>query len=356
MRLNQKIGTFENFIYRRYRTIHGLRIGIAFVCSFWLIRITDIPEGTWPLITLVVLLGPMSFWGNVTQRTLHRIGGTIIGSVSGFIALYLELYSFPFMLIWCGIVMFFCGYLALGKRPYMALLIGITISVVVGAPAGDMHTALWRSGDVILGALMALLFASIYPQRAFIHWRLQMSDALSDLAKIYGAYTSLNLIERPNLSNRLQKELNRIVKMRTFVKSASRETQMTHAHFNDIQTICRDLICTFKFLIESHWSSRDAHFWMINAKALRNTSQLIQDNLYYLSALLIEGIDKANYQVASLTDEIIKELDQFNPDINYQPDTESSIYGYIWLTRKMGNQLKELERLINDVIMSEAAK
>jgi hypothetical protein len=32
--------------------------------------------------------------------------------------------------------------------------------------AGDMTTALWRSGDVILGSL-AMLFTGIWPQRAF---------------------------------------------------------------------------------------------------------------------------------------------------------------------------------------------
>jgi uncharacterized membrane protein YccC len=71
------------------------------------------------------------------------------------------------MLIWCGAAMFLCGWLALGKRPYQALLIGITLAVVVGAPAGDMTTALWRSGDVILGSLLAMLFTGIWPQRLF---------------------------------------------------------------------------------------------------------------------------------------------------------------------------------------------
>ncbi|MDI5349584.1 hypothetical protein MJL48_34325, partial [Salmonella enterica subsp. enterica serovar Kentucky] len=42
--------------------------------------------------------------------------------------------------------------------------IGITLAVVVGAPAGDMNTALWRGGDVILGSLLAMLFTGIWPQ------------------------------------------------------------------------------------------------------------------------------------------------------------------------------------------------
>ena len=143
MRLDKKISPLDNVIYRNYRITHALRIALAFILTFLIVRLTHIPEGTWPLITLVVVMGPISFWGNVVPRAFERIGGTVLGSALGLIALKLELISFPVMLIWCGAAMFLCGWLALGKRPYQALLIGITLAVVVGAPAGDMTTALW---------------------------------------------------------------------------------------------------------------------------------------------------------------------------------------------------------------------
>ncbi len=74
--------------------------------------------------------------GKRCPRAFERIGGTVLGSALGLIALKLELISFPVMLAWCGAAMFLCGWLALGKRPYQALLIGITLAVVVGAPPG----------------------------------------------------------------------------------------------------------------------------------------------------------------------------------------------------------------------------
>lgn len=89
------------------------------------------------------------------------------------------------MVLWCAAAMFLCGWLALGKKPYQALLIGITLSVVVGAPPGDMHTALWRSGDVIFGSLLAMLFTGIWPQRAFIHWRIQMASYVTNFNRLY---------------------------------------------------------------------------------------------------------------------------------------------------------------------------
>ncbi|CAG9295730.1 FUSC family protein [Celerinatantimonas diazotrophica] len=357
MSLSHKIGKFENILYRHYRVAHGVRIGLAFVITLMAIRISGIPEGSWPLITLVVLLGPMSFWGNVKQRSLHRILGTILGASSGLIALYLELYSVPLMLIWCALVMFFSGYLALGKRPYMAMLIGITLAVVASAEPGDITTALWRAGDVILGAITALLLTSIYPQRAFIHWRLQMSDALNSLGKIYGAYTSINLVERPHLANRLQIELNRVIKMRAFINAASRETHIKHAQFDRLQTVCRDLIGTFELLIESYWASRDGRFWMINAQLLRQTRRIIQQQLSNLSVFLINGSSHTQPSLTQELEELVTQLEQYTPDTQrYQQDAIFSIYGYIWLSRKMCEQIEELELLINSMILTEKPK
>ncbi|MDP0699366.1 FUSC family protein, partial [Klebsiella pneumoniae] len=71
--------------------------------------------GTWPLITLVVVTGPISFGGNGVPRAMQRIDGTILGSALGLVALKLELISLPLMVLWCAAAMCLCGWLALGK-------------------------------------------------------------------------------------------------------------------------------------------------------------------------------------------------------------------------------------------------
>ncbi len=217
MRADKSLKPFEIRLYRHYRVVHGVRIALAFVLTFLLVRLLNVPEGTWPLITLVVVMGPISFWGNVVPRAFQRIGGTILGSALGLVALKLELISLPLMVLWCAAAMFLCGWLALGKKPYQALLIGITLSVVVGAPPGDMHTALWRSGDVIFGSLLAMLFTGIWPQRAFIHWRIQMASYVTNFNRLYQAGFSPNLVDRPRLEKHLQQALNDVVKMRGLI-------------------------------------------------------------------------------------------------------------------------------------------
>jgi hypothetical protein len=104
-----------------------------------------------------------------------------------------------------------------GQKPYQALLIGITLAVVVGAPPGDMTTALWRSGDVIFGSLLAMLFTGIWPQRAFLHWRIQMASYVTAFNRLYQAGFSPNLVERPRLEKHMQKVLNDVVKMRGLI-------------------------------------------------------------------------------------------------------------------------------------------
>ena len=92
MRADKSLSPFEIRLYRHYRIVHGIRIAPAFIFTFLLVRLFSIPEGTWPLITLVVIMGPISFWGNVVPRAFERIGGTIPGAALGLVALRPELF------------------------------------------------------------------------------------------------------------------------------------------------------------------------------------------------------------------------------------------------------------------------
>ncbi|WP_213991112.1 FUSC family protein [Sodalis sp. dw_96] len=346
MRLDRKISSLENTIYQNYRIAHGLRIGLAFVLTFMIIRLLDIPEGTWPLITLVVVMGPISFWGNVLQRAGQRIIGTIFGAASGLIALRLELYSLPIMLAWCGVVMFVCGYLTLGKRPYMALLIGITLAVVCGAGAGDMQTALWRSGDVIIGSLLALLFTSIYPQRAFIHWRMQMSFNLTALSKIYAAYVSPNIIERPRLEGRLKKLLNDVVKMGTLAAPAAKETAISKEIFDRIQNLSRNIVCVLELQIDAWWSSRESHFILLNATTLRSTQMVTLRTLLTLAEALRQGNPAPIVANSGELDTIAAELRQLMELASRREQIEAPIFGYVWLSLKLTGQLEQMAQLL----------
>ncbi|UYU30702.1 FUSC family protein [Siccibacter colletis] len=346
MRPDKPLSPFEIRIYQHYRIVHGLRIALAFVLTFLLVRLLEVPEGSWPLITLVVVMGPISFWGNVIPRAFERIGGTIFGSALGLVALRLELWSLPAMLLWCALAMFLCGWLALGKRPYQALLIGITLGVVVGAPQGDMVTALWRSGDVILGSLLAMLFTSIWPQRAFVHWRIQMASFMKAFGRVYNAGFSPNLVERPRLEKPLQQVLNDVVKMRGLITPACKETHIQKSIFEAIQTTCRNMVCTLELQINAHWASRESHFVMINARTLRDTQHMTQRTLANLSQALYEGNPTPAIASREKLNEIIGELDQLIRESQGDRLQETPIHGYVWLSLELARQLELLSQLV----------
>lgn len=346
MRPDKSLSPFEIRLYRHYRVVHGVRIALAFILTFLLVRLLDVPEGTWPLITLVVIMGPISFWGNVVPRAFERIGGTILGSVLGLVALKLELFSLPLMLTWCAGAMFLCGWLALGKRPYQALLIGITLSVVVGAPAGDMTTALWRSGDVIFGSLLAMLFTGIWPQRAFLHWRIQMANYVTVFNRIYQAGFSRNLVERPRLEKHMQKVLNDVVKMRGLITPASKETHIQKAIFEAIQTVSRNMVCVLELQINAHWASRASHFVMLNAHTLQETQQMTQQTLLTIAHALYEGNPQPILANTEKLNEIVAELRELISEHKGDALAENSIHGYVWLSMELARQLELLSHLI----------
>lgn len=346
MRPDKPLSAFEFSLYRNYRIVHGVRIALAFILTFLLVRLLAIPEGSWPLITLVVVMGPISSWGNVLPRAVQRIGGTIFGSISGLIALKLELISLPVMLVWCAAVMFISGYLTLGKHPYMALLIGITLAVICGGIPGDMTTALWRGGDVILGSLLALLFTSIYPQKAYTHWRIQLSDLLLETARVYHAGFSPNLVEKPRLSRPLQHLLSNVIKMRALIEPSSKETRTPRSVFEGIQTLNRNLVCTLELQLNAWWASRQSHLIMLNAPALRRTQQMTENTLRALSKVIVEGDTGKIAANSEELAEITRELRQLIAESDSDELVETPIHGYVWLSLEMASQLERLTELI----------
>ena len=58
MRADKSLSPFEIRVYRHYRIVHGTRVALAFLLTFLIIRLFTIPESTWPLVTMVVIMGP----------------------------------------------------------------------------------------------------------------------------------------------------------------------------------------------------------------------------------------------------------------------------------------------------------
>ncbi|WP_075180923.1 FUSC family protein [Pantoea sp. 1.19] len=346
MRADKPLSRLIFTIYRHYRVMHGVRIALSFVATLLLVRLLALPEGTWPLITLVVVMGPVSFWGNVLPRATERIIGTLCGALSGLVALKLAPWSPLLMLCWCLLVMFVSGWMTLGKKPYLALLIGITLAVVIGTPDDDIRVALWRVGDVIIGSLLALLFSSLWPQKAWYHWRIQLADVFRDIARLGQASFSPNLVDRPRLNKPHQRLLSKVVNMRALIQPAGKESRVPRAVLEAIQTQNRNLVCTLELQINAWWSSRESHLIMLNAPTLRRAQQMTHQSLEALAQAVVTGdTDRLAANRAEMS-AIVRELRALIADANSEALVETPIHGYVWLCLEQARQLTRLSELI----------
>ncbi|NNG64241.1 FUSC family protein, partial [Pseudomonas fragi] len=98
MQLGNKISKLERLLCKYSRWIHAARISLAFLTTFVAIRYFKLDGASYALITMLIVMGPQPYWGNVSSRAVQRTFGTVIGALSGLAGLYMELYSFPAML------------------------------------------------------------------------------------------------------------------------------------------------------------------------------------------------------------------------------------------------------------------
>ncbi len=133
-------------------------------------------------------MGPISFWGNVVPRAFERIGGTILGSVLGLVALKLELISLPIMVLWCAVAMFLCGWLALGKRPLSGAADWHYAGGGGGRAAGRYeHRAVAKRRCYLRFTVGDAVYRYMAAAGVFLHWRIQMANYVTTFNRLYQA-------------------------------------------------------------------------------------------------------------------------------------------------------------------------
>lgn len=66
------------------------------------------------------------------------------------------------MMVFMAIAAGCAGYAYHGRYPYAAMIVGVTMAVVVNAPAGDTHVAMMRVLGVCIGSIIATIFGVLF--------------------------------------------------------------------------------------------------------------------------------------------------------------------------------------------------
>lgn len=226
------------FLYRHHQYIHALRVMLAVLFGFTINHFFAIKHGSWMLVTIVVLLGSVQHLGAVSKKTHQRIIGTLLGCLTGLLALSLYTISPWLCAAWMSLVVFFSAYYAIGKAGYAALTVGMTLVIVAGTGSASIEESLWRSANVILGAMITLIFASLLPIRAIDRWRFLLADNLRDAALMYSQIAQRHSLEMDAPLHRFNL---RIIEMRSLMNSAALESQRSERDFEQIQRCQRTL-------------------------------------------------------------------------------------------------------------------
>lgn len=204
---------------------HALRITLGLLIGYITSLFFGVGHGYWILLTIVVILKPA--FSITKQRNLHRIGGTIVGVISGFLVLYV---------INDGTVLFILMMIAMIvaysflKINYFVASISITLYVILCFnflnPQQITAVLQDRIVDTIIGSAIAYLISS-YVLPVWEHTQINqyITDALNAnrkyfdvvAAKFTGKPLDINelkvlrkdaIIAMANLSDNFQKMLS----------------------------------------------------------------------------------------------------------------------------------------------------
>ena len=195
--------------------------------------------------------------------------------------------------------------------------------------------------------MLALLFCSIYPQRAYTHWRLQMHDSLQQAGRLYHTHLSPNILERPRLAQSHARLLTKIVSLRPLLAPAVKETRLNSPLFEAVQTTMRNTFCTLEMLANTYWRDRQSHFLMQSHPGLRACQQATEAVIIQLALMLKSGDSSAAEQAIARLQAAAAEV---QAEVRPGADDEATISGYLWLNLQLTEQIAHLHRLLGLVM------
>ncbi|QTF06806.1 hypothetical protein HC231_01790 [Brenneria izadpanahii] len=349
-------GKIKNIQYRYYRVSHAMRLTMAFLCCLLIFsKIKTIEDVSWIFITLVVIMGPMSYKGSVYPRAVQRFMGTLIGIIFSIISFYLGKYSPVLAILPIAMGIFTCGYLVLSKIPYAAILIGISLSVVVTASEGNMDIAIWRISDIFIGCLIAVLFSSILPHKASIHWDIELFKLISNLHLLYAANLSRNIFTKLDLRQLNMKNKKIIADIVKLSGPAQKETKHNKSTYISIQECIQDLTSYLVLIEMAYWECDTSHKIINKSSLSAQINNAIQYRFVMLESFIrdnirdTDGLKKFHYR--EFKKEVMCELKRI---VNSQSDNEeqqdlaveNQIYGYFYLGMKIIDRLDTLIELL----------
>ncbi|WP_296659795.1 FUSC family protein [Paraburkholderia sp.] len=236
--------------YRNARLIHGIRVGLAMMASILATSGIHIPHGIWASVTVLVVIGGLQHHGNIRKKATERSLGTLLGAGIGLALIGLQALTHSTVLTYVlmSVVAGICGWHAIGKYGYVALLTAITMCIVAGHGDNLIDTGLWRTLNVMVGIVIALAFSFALPLHATYSWRYRLADNLRDCANVYTQVVRGKPADSEILVAAFMRMNDRLVQLRALMPSVAKEIDVPLARLETIQRLHRSLLSALEIM------------------------------------------------------------------------------------------------------------
>jgi uncharacterized membrane protein YccC len=239
--------------FRHARMLHAVRVGLAMLVSILVTTGVHVPNGIWASVTVLVVIGGLQHHGNIRKKAADRALGTMLGAFVGLL-LIAQLHvigSVPLTALLMSIAAGVCGYYAISRAGYIALLTAITICIVAGHGDSTIATGLWRTLNVMIGIAIALAFSFVLPLHATYSWRYLLARNMRDCAKIRARIARGQPLEVEAHVAAFAALNDRLVKLRALMPSVAKEVDIPLKRLEAIQRMHRSMLTALEMMSTS---------------------------------------------------------------------------------------------------------
>ncbi|WP_170178437.1 FUSC family protein [Flammeovirga pectinis] len=314
-----------------------------------MVNLFQIPHGSWLCVTVVVLLGPFPEFGGIIHRIFQRVLGTIAGAMSAVVILYFLHDYLYIQTLLLGLLIPFFGIVMFKKYPYAYLIAVMTAVIILGVGEGkSLEAALWRSGNIIMGGLVTLLFSMIFPVRGTRELKFEFAKCLHLIDHLYVCTINGEYFDKHYLSE-VKNVIISIRKQRKIVEHVIKESKHFRVHqvqLDECIVIMRKMSGIVELLNSSAFSSEIGNKFIGQLYSIQDRQEFLSDRIHQIILQLeknsFETPSKATMKLTSSRSEL-----QLLYEDHQDEHTPLSPYSYVWLNYQYAQQVFKLEERID---------
>ncbi|WP_133126796.1 FUSC family protein [Legionella nagasakiensis] len=346
------------FIPKTIENRAALRTSISALAAVLLAFKLHLDTPYWAGMTVIIVSN--LYTGNIIDKALMRMAGTVVGAFFGF---YLAAYianSFLLYLLTCFLLVFFSVYyFNISRYAYAFLLFGLTAFIVITQltinPDNAFYIAIWRSAEILLGVVVAAFGAYLlFPNHIHDSFLQQTAIIFTCFAKeideikqlVCHGSDSLVLISKTNLT--LKKELNKAAEMINFMRHEAGITRTILDKRRAFIDLLRHLARHFNYFVYSQRHESPSSISVCQDLPISAVFNALQQDLNTLKTAFFHNEGQANIL---LTHQALTALDAALLD--HHPKIKGNIKFYYQL-RQFLEQMKEVLGYLNALLINQS--